>query len=678
MASAAIGFLTQGGAANWGNAWTLSQMAVIKAAGFDTVTFDMGFSGITTTDVLSGLIAQGSANNYGCDITNAQLAAMASAAQQAGLNISLKPHLYPQNWNTCPGGIIGTNASYSTSNGSLSASWTYNGSSVNLTSPPFSLTTSGPGGGGCRVSVGGVSGALAYMGDVPNAYCSNYGQTAPGTWNHVTSVTNSTTLVMNNTPLSTRTGAIAYIFNDTAAASWFTNWRTICEWQLTVCANATAYGAPTNAPVTYLNVATEQDVTTSCYGYTPGADWRLLISNLRSANPGLKIFAGSGSGLNIPNCITFNDVCDYIGIDMYPRVVSSPGSGQSLATMQSGWASSLGIAPVITAWNPNISPNTYSMASYSASVNKPIYMGEVGGLSLAGMAYQPGDTNFLIQAIVTSATLTAGSSTITCTLPSSYPQLANFSNMTSFQNAYVSVEQGSSGSSVYIQANTQITNSPGTPGQTGKTLNLSKPIGGSGSMNASLYLTGAAPSQVDQATWFNAMLAETVGTGTLTSPQQTWFGGFSWFQWYFPNNDVFHEDMGGDFSLKSSGQAVLPTYQSPATVPTAPTIGLASSGAASATVNWSTPAGNGGSAITGYVITPYIGSTAQSTTTVGVVLTDVVTGLTNGTTYSFTVAAINAVGTGPASAKSNTVVPFSPPVNNTIRFVTDGTANYRF
>jgi LPXTG-motif cell wall-anchored protein len=36
-----------------------------------------------------------------------------------------------------------------------------------------------------------------------------------------------------------------------------------------------------------------------------------------------------------------------------------------------------------------------------------------------------------------------------------------------------------------------------------------------------------------------------------------------------------------------------------------------------------------------------------------------VTGLTNGTTYTFTVKAINAIGTGPESAPSNSVTPYS-------------------
>jgi hypothetical protein len=101
----------------------------------------------------------------------------------------------------------------------------------------------------------------------------------------------------------------------------------------------------------------------------------------------------------------------------------------------------------------------------------------------------------------------------------------------------------------------------------------------------------------------------------------------------------------------------------PPTVPGAPSAVTATAGSASASVTWTAPA-NGGSPITSYTVTPYIGSTAQASTTVsGSPPTTAATigGLTNGTAYTFTVTATNAVGTGPASPASNAVTPMTAP-----------------
>ena len=100
----------------------------------------------------------------------------------------------------------------------------------------------------------------------------------------------------------------------------------------------------------------------------------------------------------------------------------------------------------------------------------------------------------------------------------------------------------------------------------------------------------------------------------------------------------------------------------PATVPGAPITGIAVAGNSSAALAWTAPSSTGGASITGYVVTPYLGASAQTPKSFASAATaETVTGLTNGDRYTFTVAAINGVGTGNASAHSGPVTPAKLP-----------------
>ena len=98
------------------------------------------------------------------------------------------------------------------------------------------------------------------------------------------------------------------------------------------------------------------------------------------------------------------------------------------------------------------------------------------------------------------------------------------------------------------------------------------------------------------------------------------------------------------------------TPVTPADVPGAPTGVVAIGWHRSATVAFAAPASNGGSLITGYTVTsdPAGGVDIHAGTTG---LNHYVTGLVNGTAYTFTVRATNAVGTGAPSLPSAPVTP---------------------
>jgi hypothetical protein len=109
----------------------------------------------------------------------------------------------------------------------------------------------------------------------------------------------------------------------------------------------------------------------------------------------------------------------------------------------------------------------------------------------------------------------------------------------------------------------------------------------------------------------------------------------------------------GTSASSTASAAVTPAI----TAPGLPT-GISASGSnGSATVSFTAPVDNGGSAITGYTVTatPVGGGTPITATGTSSPIT--VTGLTNGTSYTFTATATNAVGTGTSSTPSSAVTP---------------------
>ena len=111
----------------------------------------------------------------------------------------------------------------------------------------------------------------------------------------------------------------------------------------------------------------------------------------------------------------------------------------------------------------------------------------------------------------------------------------------------------------------------------------------------------------------------------------------------------------GDGTPSSATTSIVPF-----TTPDAPTSVTATAGSSSASVSFTAPAFDGGRSIDSYTVTSdpgaYTCTTANGSTT-----TCEVTGLSAGTSYSFTVTALNFAGNGSASSPSNSVTPYTTP-----------------
>ena len=103
----------------------------------------------------------------------------------------------------------------------------------------------------------------------------------------------------------------------------------------------------------------------------------------------------------------------------------------------------------------------------------------------------------------------------------------------------------------------------------------------------------------------------------------------------------------------------MPTTVPGATVSNAPKLVLASPSASQASVAWQPPTISGNSPVVSYKVT----SNPGAKTCIATSTSCVISGLTNGTAYSFSVVATNATGTSRVSESSTPVTPAAPPAS---------------
>jgi uncharacterized protein (TIGR02145 family) len=151
------------------------------------------------------------------------------------------------------------------------------------------------------------------------------------------------------------------------------------------------------------------------------------------------------------------------------------------------------------------------------------------------------------------------------------------------------------------------------------------------------------------------------GAGSFTSSITALTAGTVYFVKAYATNSV---------GTTYGNEITFTTSTPPSTVPGAPTIGTATAGNAQATVTFTAPINNGGSAITGYTVTSSPGGIIFNGTASPITAID----LTNGTSYTFTVTAQNRIGTSLVSSASNSVTPSTVPDAPTINKATAGNA----
>ena len=148
------------------------------------------------------------------------------------------------------------------------------------------------------------------------------------------------------------------------------------------------------------------------------------------------------------------------------------------------------------------------------------------------------------------------------------------------------------------------------------------------------------------------VIAQSGNTGCSSGPHlhfgvyitSSWTAIDPWGWWGAPGADEWPSDPG---NLWLTGYAQFP-------LPYAPTNVSAIAGNGSARVIWTPPSFNGGTAINYYTVTSSPGG--LTATVLGTQNWAIVTGLSNGTSYTFNVTALNNVGAS-QSAGSNAVVP---------------------
>lgn len=202
------------------------------------------------------------------------------------------------------------------------------------------------------------------------------------------------------------------------------------------------------------------------------------------------------------------------------------------------------------------------------------------------------------------------------------------------------------GAGVYVVNISQTVGSSGAP--VAMNVNLSLASNTSVSIPYLLGYDGGSPTTSVTAIVYSG--STPVGTTTGASSPLVVTG--------LPSGTVLSTSLYATNSIGNSVPSTGPYFKTPG-VPAAPTIGTATlQGSSSASVTFTAPTDDGGSAITSYTVVASSGGYTATGTSSPITIT----GLAYSTTYTFTVYATNAIGDGASSASSNSITTASGPI----------------
>ena len=377
--------------------------------------------------------------------------------------------------------------------------------------------------------------------------------------------------------------------------------------------NGTAYTFTVKAS----NIAGVGTASSASTAVTPKAAQTIAFNNPGTQNFGTAptLSAAASSGLPVTFSSTTTGVCTVSG-----STLTFVTAGTCNINANQAGNSSYAAAPQV--------PQTFNVAALVPDA--PATPTATAGDTTASVSFTPPASNGGAAITGYTVTVTPGGATFGGT--SSPINVTGLTNGTAY--AFTVKATNSAGTGTASTASTAVTpkasqsinfTSPGTPNfGTTPTLNAT----------ASSGLTVAYTSMTTGVCTVSGSTLTFVTAGTCT----------------------INANQAGDATYGAAAQ-VAQTFAVAAVVPGAPTAASATAGNTSATVAFTAPAFTGGVAITGYTVTVSPGGATFS----GAAGPINVTGLTNGTTYTFTVKATNSAGSGAASTATPSATPYSVP-----------------